>query len=65
MHLQAGEERTLELTIGPEMMQIVTDDGSLKYRPGMIKFTVGGCSPGERGLALGAPKPVTAEFEIY
>jgi beta-glucosidase len=62
--LQPGERRTLQFSIGPEAMMLVDDEGESKLEPGAFHLTVGGCSPGARGQALGAPKPVTAEFTV-
>jgi beta-glucosidase len=62
--LHAGESRVLRFTITPEMMSFYNDDGKLTIEPGQFRLEVGGCSPGERGQALGAPKPVTATFEL-
>jgi beta-glucosidase len=54
----------LKFTITPEMMSFYNDDGKLTIEPGQFRLEVGGCSPGERGQGLGAPKPVTATFEL-
>ncbi len=62
--LKAGESKMLEFTITPEMMSFYNDDGELALEPGQFRLEVGGCSPSKRGQALGAPKPVTALFEI-
>ena len=62
--LQPGEFRTLEYTLTQEMMSFYDQDGKLKLESGAFKLEVGGCSPGERGQALGAPKPVTATFKL-
>ena len=62
--LKAGESRRLELTVTPEMMSFYNDDGKLTIEPGQFRLEVGSCSPGGRGQALGAPKPVTATFEL-
>ena len=62
--LQAGESRMLNFTITPEVMSFYNDDGKLTIEPGYFRLEVGGCSPGGRGQALGAPKPVTAMFEL-
>jgi len=40
----------------------VDDDGNAIFEPGAFRLTVGGCAPGARGLALGAPQPVSVEF---
>ena len=62
--LKAGESKTLKFTVTPEMMLFYNDDGKLTLETGQFKLEVGGCSPGKRGQELGAPKPVTAVFEV-
>jgi beta-glucosidase len=62
--LKAGESKTLKFTITPEMMSFYNDDGKLTLEPGEFRLEVGGCSPSKRGQELGAPKPVTAVFEV-
>ena len=62
--LAAGESRTLNFSIAPEMMSFFNDDGKLTLEPGEFNLEVGGCSPGMRGLELGAPKPVNETFWI-
>jgi len=62
--LKAGESQTLKFIITPEMMSFYNDDGNLTLEPGHFRFEVGGCSPSQRGQDLGAPKPVTAIFEV-
>ncbi len=62
--LAAGESRTLDFSITPEMMSFFNDDGKLTLEPGEFNLEVGGCSPGMRGLELGAPKPVNETFWI-
>jgi len=60
----AGKTALVELALAPEDMQIVDDDGNLRYEAGRFVVTVGGASPGDRSLELGAPTPVTATFEL-
>jgi len=62
--LKAGESRRLQFTVTPEMMSFYNDEGKLTIEPGQFRLAVGGCSPSERGQILGAPKPVTAVFEV-
>jgi beta-glucosidase len=64
VHLLPGERCGLEFTITPEMMMLVNEDGETELEPGKFQLTVGGCSPGQRGEALGAPKPASAIFRI-
>ncbi len=62
--LKADESRQVKFKLTPEMMSFYDDDGKLTLEPGEFRLEVGGCSPGKRGQALGASKPVTAVFEV-
>jgi beta-glucosidase len=62
--LKAGESRLLKFTISPEMMSFYNEEGKLTLEPGEFRLEVGGCSPTKRGQDLGAPKPVTALFNV-
>ncbi|MBN1667985.1 MAG: glycoside hydrolase family 3 C-terminal domain-containing protein [Anaerolineales bacterium] len=64
VHLQPGERRQLAFTLTPEMMSFYDNDGRLTLEPGRFRLEVGGCSPGGRGQALGAPPPQVAEFDV-
>jgi beta-glucosidase len=64
VHLDPGQRKTIKFTIAPEMMMLYDDNGMQKLEPGQFRLTVGGCSPSTRGLALGAPEPVSAEFTV-
>jgi beta-glucosidase len=64
VRLAPGERRTLECTVTPEMMALVDEDGKAQLEPGRFRITIAGCSPGARGIALGAPEPVAATFTI-
>jgi len=62
--LKAGESKTLNFTITPEMMSFYNDEGKLTLEPGEFRLEIGGCSPSKRGQELGAPTPVTAIFTV-
>jgi beta-glucosidase len=62
--LEPGESRRLQFTLTPEMMSFFDEHGELKLEAGAFRLEVGGCSPGKRGLELGAPSPVTATFHV-
>jgi beta-glucosidase len=64
IHLQPGESKTVELTVMPEMLMLYDEEGNPTFEPGRFRLTAGSCSPGVRGLALGAPQPATIEFHI-
>jgi beta-glucosidase len=64
VRLAPGTSRTLEFTLTPEMLAFVDDNGKTRTEPGQFRISVGGCSPGARGRALGAPEPQTATFTL-
>jgi beta-glucosidase len=64
IRLQPGQQRTVVFTITPEMMSIIDESGNSVLEPGRFMINIGGCSPGNRGVELGAPKPVQAVFAV-
>ena len=62
--LSPDERREVMFTVTPEMMMLVDDEGRARLEPGQFRLTVGGCSPGERGSALGAAELLTAVIEV-
>ncbi len=62
--LAAGESARLEITLTPDMLMLVDEEGKPRLEPGEFRVTVGGCSPGARGVALGAPEPVSKTFTV-
>jgi beta-glucosidase len=62
--LQPGESRTVQFTLTPETTSFFDEQGKLKLEAGAFRLEVGGCSPGKRGLELGAPTPATAVFRV-
>jgi len=64
VHVVPGESKLLEFTVTPEMMMLVDDEGKHRLEPGQFRLTVGGCSPSARGVALGAPEPVSKIFTV-
>ncbi len=64
VELRPGESRALHFTVTPEMMSFFDDAGKLILEPGKFRLEVGSCSPGQRGLDLGASPLLAAEFEL-
>jgi beta-glucosidase len=64
VHLTPGEHQEVVFEIPAEAMTMVDEEGKRILEPGYFRVTVGGCSPSARGEALGAPKPVSAVFEV-
>mgnify|MGYP000879540476 CR=1 FL=1 len=62
--LAPGESREVAFSVTPDRMMLVDDDGRAVLDPGRFRLVAGGCSPGPRGPALGAPEPVSAVFEV-
>jgi len=62
--LNAGESKTLQFTLTPEMLSFFDDQGKLTLESGAFRLEVGGCSPGQRGQNLGAPTPLIVEFKV-
>ncbi len=64
VHLKAGQTRILRFHLPPEAMSFINESGDPVLEPGQFRLTVGSCSPGQRGQDLGAPKPLTALFDL-
>jgi len=64
VHVSAGKSKTVRFSLPPEVMLFVDANGDQKLEPGQFRLTVGSCSPGPRGMALGAPESVNAIFTI-
>ena len=64
VQLKPGQKKTIRFIITPEMMMLFDEEGKQKLEPGKFRLTVGGCSPSERSLALGATSPVSIEFIV-
>ncbi len=64
IRLAPNQQSQITFTITPEMMSLVDESGDSRLEPGQFKVTVGGCSPGMRGIYLGAPQPVQGIFAV-
>ncbi len=62
--LKPGQQQAVSFTLTPEMMSLVDENGDSWLEPGQFRITIGGCSPGQRGTALGAVEPVQATFTV-
>lgn len=62
--LTAGASKSITFRLTLEMMRNINEDGQPVLETGMYRVTVGGCSPNARGIALGAPAPVSADFMV-
>lgn len=64
VQLKPGQRKMVKFTLSPEDMMLVDEDGKQKLEPGKFRLTVGGCSPSDRGVALGASELVSVEFIV-
>ena len=64
VYLRPGERCPVTFQLTPEMMMFIDEEGEPRLEAGQFRLTVGGCSPGKRGRALGAPEPLSAEFTL-
>jgi beta-glucosidase len=64
VNLKPGQTKTIRFNVTPEMLMLVDIDGHQKLEPGKYQLTAGGCSPGQRGVVLGASQSVNKEFKI-
>lgn len=62
--LAPGETTEVIFQLTTESLQQIDEQGNTVLEPGEYKITVGGCSPGARGIALGAPKPVEVSVRV-
>ncbi|HVO42168.1 MAG TPA: glycoside hydrolase family 3 N-terminal domain-containing protein [Aggregatilineales bacterium] len=64
LRLAPGERAEVSFSVTPEMMMLVDNEGQLRLEPGKFHLSISGCSPSERGIALGAPTPVGVVFTV-
>ena len=60
----AGQSVEVTFEIPPSAMELVQDDGSSVVEPGEFRVSIGSCSPGKRGVDLGAPAPAEMTFTV-
>ena len=64
VHLKAGEEKKVELTVSPRSMLVVAEDGSRSIPAGECVLSVGGGQPDERTLELTGSPCLEASFRV-
>jgi beta-glucosidase len=62
--LKPGESTNLSFSVTPAMLGLVDETGATVLEPGLFRLSIGGCSPGARGVALGASQSLAAEFTL-
>jgi beta-glucosidase len=64
VRLEPAESTVVEFAIEPPSLAIVDESGRSLVENGEFRITVGGASPGDRAVALGAPKPAEAVLTV-
>lgn len=64
VRLAPGRSKAVTLALGREAFEYVEADGALVFAPGEFVVHAGGCSPGGRGQALGAPPLAVARVAL-
>ncbi|MFW5753835.1 MAG: glycoside hydrolase family 3 C-terminal domain-containing protein, partial [Marinilabiliaceae bacterium] len=64
IHVPAGENKDVNFTVTPEMMESINEDGEAVLEPGKFKIYVGGSSNSEVNDELGAAEGLTGNFEV-
>ncbi len=64
LKVKAGKSKVVNFSLPPEALTFVDETGEQKLEPGQFCLTVGSCSPGKRGVALGAPEPLSTIFTV-
>lgn len=62
--LAPGASATVDFTITPEIMAVVTEDGRCVIESGSFKVYVGGAAPHRRSQELGMPGPAEGSFTV-
>jgi beta-glucosidase len=62
--LPAGKSRSVTFRLPARAFERIEESGKPVAGTGRFTITVGGCSPGDRGTELGAPRPVSADLSI-
>ena len=64
-HLEAGESKTLHISVQPEAFRLVKEDGSRVYEPGVFTIYAGGSQPDQRSEKLNGAAVLSAEIVMH
>ena len=59
-----GKSAEVTFSLDKRAFELVLDDGTRVIEPGRYRIQIGSCSPGERGIQLGAPQPAVVEVSV-
>jgi beta-glucosidase len=62
--LDPGESREVSFSITRDQLEVVNDAGERAVDPGVFELIIGGASPGERPVELGAARPARAILTV-
>jgi len=62
--IPAGKSIEVEFLVPARAFLSVAEDGSRRFATGEVELVAGSCSPGERGIELGAPAPAVANISV-
>jgi len=62
--LRPGERANVSFALRPDELALVDEKGRRLVEPGAFTLFAGGSQPDARSLALGAPRPAQADFEV-
>ncbi len=62
--VKTGKSKKVSFTLPREAFLTFDESGDFRLVRGPVRLTVGGCSPGPRGVALGAPTPLTELINV-
>jgi beta-glucosidase len=62
--IPAGKSVEVAFEVAARAFAVVQEDGGRRFGPGPVELVAGSCSPGERGIELGAPAPAVATIEV-
>lgn len=63
-HLEAGESKTLHISVQPEAFRLVKEDGSRVYESGVFTLYAGGSQPDQRSEKLNGAAVLSAEVAM-
>lgn len=62
--LKPGEEKTVEFTVTPRDLSLITEEGKRMVEPGHYRIFIGGSQPDQRSVQLTGSNILTYEIEV-
>jgi beta-glucosidase len=64
IHLGPAQTKAITLTLEPEQLSLIADDGRRVIEPGAFQIAVGGCQPGYEHLTGGTTEVLTTTIQV-